>query len=67
MKFATKQFPANGTAALALLAALLEHMERQGTLIAKDKQAIIERAQKIAPQGVGIVEAEAREILASML
>ena len=67
MKYASREFAANGTAALALVTALIEHFQKDGTLIPKDKQDIVSAAIKLAPQGVGRTDAEAREVLASML
>lgn len=67
MKFAIQQSAANGTAALALMAALLEHLQTTGALILKDRVAILERAQRLALQDVvGITSTEALEILISM-
>jgi hypothetical protein len=67
MKYAANQFAANGTAALALMVALLEHLHKDGTLRPKDRRDIIARAQVLAPQGVGITDKETREVLASLL
>ncbi len=40
MEYASSEFAANGTAALALVMALIEHLQRDGKLIPKDKQDI---------------------------
>jgi hypothetical protein len=66
MQFAQKELAANGTAALALVVALIEHMRRDGILRPKDISDIAAAAGKIAPQGVGRTDTEAREILASL-
>lgn len=67
MKYATNQFAANGTAALALIQALLEQLHKDGVLRPIDRKNIILAAQQLAPQGVGIMDKETRDILASML
>jgi hypothetical protein len=67
MRFAVKELPANGTAALALVVALLEHMRKDGTLRPKDIKDIAAAAVKLAPQGVGRTDTEARELLMSLM
>lgn len=66
MEYARKELAANGTAALALMAALLEHFHQEGTLRPRDRENIIDRAVQMAPQDVGRTATEAREIIASM-
>lgn len=66
MNFASQEFAANGTAALALVAALIQHLVNDGTLTPKDVQDIISAATTIAPQGHGRMDKEARAILESM-
>lgn len=66
MDFARKELTSNGTAALALVAALLEHFHKEGTLRPRDRENIIDRAVQLAPQDVGRMATEAREIIASM-
>jgi hypothetical protein len=67
MKFATQELPANGQAALALVVALMEWLEREGKLIPGDKLALVARAQEIAPRGAGRTDKEAQAILAHLL
>ncbi len=67
MKFATKELPANGQAALALVVALLESLENSGKLNPTDKRDIVAAAKKLAPQGAGRTDREVQEILTSLL
>lgn len=67
MKFGTKQIHANRITALALVTALIEHLQESGALSPADQALIIKRAQRLAPQDVGMMATEAREILATML
>lgn len=67
MQFATQEFAANGQAALALVAALMEWLEKDATFTPKDRRDVIVRAQELAPRGAGRTDREAQAILASML
>jgi hypothetical protein len=67
MNFATQEFSANGTAALALVVALLDYFQKDGMIRPKDKVDIIAAAAAIAPQGAGRTDKEARAILSGLL
>jgi hypothetical protein len=68
MKFATKTpKSADGQAALALVASLIQWLEQSGQLIDKDKREIVARAQKLAPQQPNERDEEAQRLIASIV
>lgn len=66
MEYARNVLPANGVAALALVHALLDHLQKTGALIPKDRQAIIAAASKLVPPGPERINVDARDVISSM-
>jgi hypothetical protein len=66
MNFATSTLTADGRAALALVVALIQHLEKDGKIIPKDRKEIIAAARQLIPGGPERNNEEAVKILGAL-